>query len=105
MYGVMHRGFTDPGLQVNHGRFTGILTPLQPSVREIIDRCGVAHLLHGTGIPQHLFQAAVEREISIAWDSLSANAFTEVGRYLRDAFGTVEIDDVPIRYRWGVVAL
>lgn len=30
IHGVTHRGFNDPCLRANHGRFTGILTRLPP---------------------------------------------------------------------------
>lgn len=76
IYAVKHRGFTDPGFQDNHGPFNGIIMPLSPAVRDMIDRWGVSYLLRGTGIPPHLVQAAVKRENAIDWESLRVNAYT-----------------------------
>lgn len=100
IYGVKHRGFTDPGLRSNNGRFNGILTRLTLSVREMMDRCRVGNILRNTGVPPHLVQATVERADVIDWDLLSDNAYTEGGRYLRYTSETVEVDRIPIRYDW-----
>lgn len=99
IYGVTNRGFSDPGLRTNHGRFEGVLTRLPPAVQAMIERWGVPHLLRGTGLPVHLFQAAVERANAVDWGSLPDNAYTEGGRYFRYAFMTGEVDGLPARRR------
>lgn len=96
IHGVTHRGFSNPGLCENHGRFTGLLTRWLVAVDYMIESWGFDNLLAGTGILTHLVQAAAERDRGFVWWSISDAAVMEVGRYLRYAFRTSEKDNVPV---------
>ncbi len=96
-YGVSFRGFSDPGLRANNGRFTGVLTLLSPGVQDWVEHKGFGDLMFGSNLPTHLVALAFERMRDIDWSVFPTNAVTNNGPYFRYCAATGEIDTLPPR--------
>lgn len=93
LYGCYFRGFLDPAIRANHGRFTGVISPLPTRIHEYIDKLDIQALLLGTGIPFDKARMALDRSRSIDWVSYTTKEVA--GRYFRYDPITGEVDNLP----------
>lgn len=78
-HGCVHRGFTDPSIRANHGRFVGVLTPLTQGMLHWIGHWGVDQLMRGSIILTYLVTAVIDRARSIIWTDVTRESYTQVG--------------------------
>ena len=59
LYGNFFRGWADPGIRANNGRFVGILAPITVGLKHLLEKFSVPVLLKGTGLPVDVISLAV----------------------------------------------